>query len=137
MTDIHRYDEIINLPRHISESHPPLGKDSYAAQFSPFESLTGYDDVVEEAARTTDNRVYIDDDEKIRLSELLTEILRHSDDKPEVTITYYVADKVKDGGEFVTVKGTVKKYRESENSIIMDDDTVIAIEDITDIECDL
>lgn len=137
MTDIHRYDEIINLPRHISETHPPLGKDSYAAQFSPFESLTGYDDVVEEAARTTDNRVYIDDDEKIRLSELLTEILKHSDEKPKVTFTYFVADKVKDGGEFVTVKGTVKKYRESENSIIMDDDTVIAIEDITDIECDL
>ncbi len=137
MTDIHRYDEIINLPRHVSEKHPPLGKESYAAQFSPFESLTGYEDVVEEAARATDNRVYLDEDEKIRLSEMLTEILKHSDDKPEVTITYFVADGKKDGGKFATVKGTIKKYREFENKIILDDGTVIATEDITDIKCDL
>lgn len=137
MTDIHRYDEIINLPRHISEKHPPLGKESYAAQFSPFESLTGYEDVVEEAARATDNRVYLDEDEKIRLSEMLTEILKHSDDKPEVTFTYFAADGIKDSGKFATVKGTIKKYRESENKIILDDGTVIATEDLTDIKCNL
>ncbi len=137
MTDIHRYDEIINLPRHISEKHPPLGKDSYAAQFSPLESLTGYEDVVEEAARTTDNMVCLDEDEKIRISEILTEILKHSDDKPEVTITYFIADNIKEGGKFAAVTGTVKRYIESEHRIIMDDGTIIATEDITDIKCDL
>ena len=137
MDDIHRYDEIINLPHHVSEKHPPLDKDSYAAQFLPFESLTGYDVVVEEAARTTDARVYIDDDEKTRLAAMLAKILRRKKEKPEVAVTYFVADKEKDGGEFTEIKGTVKRFDEIENRIIMDDGTLIPTDDVTDIKCNI
>ena len=137
MADIHRYDEIINLPHHVSVKHPPLDKDSYAAQFMPFESLTGYDVVVEEAARATDARVYIDDEEKTRLAGLLSKILLHKKEKPEVTVTYFVADKEKDGGEFTEIKGTVKRFDEAENRIIMDDGTSIPTDDVTDIKCDI
>lgn len=132
-----RYDEIINLSHRRSDLHPPLGKESYAAQFMPFESLTGYDLVVDEAARVTDARVYIDEDEKIRLSEMLTEIIKHKDEKPHVIFTYFVEDKEKEGGEFVNAEGTVKKYREEENRIVMDDGTLIPVDAITDIKCDL
>ena len=52
-----KYDDIINLPHHVSERHPRLSKASYAAQFSPFAALTGYDGIVSEAARVTDERV--------------------------------------------------------------------------------
>ena len=63
-----KYDDIINLPHHVSERHPQLSKDSYAAQFSPFAALTGYDGIVEEIARVTDERIELDDDSKDRIS---------------------------------------------------------------------
>lgn len=51
------YDDIINLPHHISERHPPMPIKDRAAQFSPFAALTGYESEVKEAARLTDKKI--------------------------------------------------------------------------------
>jgi len=52
------YDDIINLPHHVSTSHPHMSTLDRAAQFSPFSALTGYGAAVKETARLTDeNRI--------------------------------------------------------------------------------
>lgn len=38
----HRYDDIINLPHHVSQKHAPMARADRAAQFSPFAALTGW-----------------------------------------------------------------------------------------------
>lgn len=43
-----KYDEIINEPRHISKTHPPLPMKSRAAQFAAFAALSGFEDVISE-----------------------------------------------------------------------------------------
>lgn len=48
----HKYDEIINLPHHVSETRPRMPMSDRAAQFSPFAALTGYDSVIRETERT-------------------------------------------------------------------------------------
>ncbi len=45
------YEDIVNLPHHISEKHPPMDMEKRAAQFAPFAALTGYTEAVDEAAR--------------------------------------------------------------------------------------
>ena len=40
------YDDIINLPHHVSSRHPQMSITDRAAQFSPFAALTGYGDVI-------------------------------------------------------------------------------------------
>ncbi len=45
------YDDIINLPHHVSKSHPQMSMWSRAAQFAPFAALTGYDDAIKETAK--------------------------------------------------------------------------------------
>lgn len=49
--DIHRYDDIIGLPRHISKKHPQMPLLDRAAQFSPFAALSGYDAAIKETER--------------------------------------------------------------------------------------
>lgn len=49
--DMHRYDDIIDLPRHISKKHPQMPLLDRAAQFSPFAALSGYDAAIKETER--------------------------------------------------------------------------------------
>ena len=41
-----QYDDIIDLPHHVSARHPKMPMPERAAQFSPFMALTGYEDVI-------------------------------------------------------------------------------------------
>ena len=50
------YDDILHHPRHVSSRHPQMPMLERAAQFSPFAALTGYGDVIKEAARLTERR---------------------------------------------------------------------------------
>ena len=43
------YDDIINLPHHVSSKHPKMSMYNRAAQFSPFAALTGYENAIEES----------------------------------------------------------------------------------------
>lgn len=52
--EIHRYDDIINLPHHRSARHPHMPIQDRAAQFAPFAALTGHREAIEEAARRHD-----------------------------------------------------------------------------------
>lgn len=45
-----KYDDIINLPHHVSKVHPRLSMEQRAAQFAPFAALTGYEDEVNDTA---------------------------------------------------------------------------------------
>lgn len=45
------YDDIINLPHHVSKHHPPMSMESRAAQFAPFSALTGLEAAIREATR--------------------------------------------------------------------------------------
>ena len=47
------YEDIINLPHHVSERHPQMPMAERAAQFSPFAALTGFGAVIRETERQT------------------------------------------------------------------------------------
>ncbi len=65
------YDDIINLPHHVSQKHPQMSMLNRAAQFSPFAALTGYDAAIRESARLTDRKVELGEDAKEDLSKKL------------------------------------------------------------------
>ena len=64
---IAKYDDIINLPHHVSGKHPPMSMTDRAAQFSPFAALTGYDEAVAETARVTGQKHELSDEEAATL----------------------------------------------------------------------
>ena len=42
------YDDIINLPHHVSKTRPQMSMLERAAQFAPFQALTGYGAAIQE-----------------------------------------------------------------------------------------
>ncbi len=51
------YDDIINLPHHVSSKHKRLSMEQRAAQFAPFAALTGYEDEVKKTVRLTESKM--------------------------------------------------------------------------------
>ena len=51
----HDYDDIINLPHHVSKRHPQMSMWNRAAQFAPFAALTGYEDAIKDTAQENES----------------------------------------------------------------------------------
>ena len=130
---MNNYDDIINLPHHISEKHPRLSKEQRAAQFAPFAALTGYGDAIKETARITEDRIEIDEEEKKKIDNKILELKNKINDKPKVTITFFVPDTKKSGGEYVTIIGNLKRIDEYNKLLILEDKKKISIKDIIEI----
>lgn len=135
--DVNPYDDIINLPRHVSKTRLPMSIINRAAQFSPFAALTGYDDAVKETARLTEDRVELDDTAKARIDEKLRIIKEHLSSKPKVTITYFQPDQKKLGGSYLSISGIVKKIDQYDRTILMEDRRRIEIKEIISIRGDI
>jgi len=131
------YEDIVNLPPHISKKHPQPTMMDRAARFAPFAAITGYEEMVLEEARVTEERIDLDEGTLSLLNEKLNMIQEFLDEEPEVTITYFEPDKKKAGGAYVSVTGTVKRIDEYEHLVIMTDGKKIRIEDIYAIGSDL
>lgn len=135
MTD--KYDDIINLPHHVSENRPHMSMIDRAAQFSPFAALTGYEDAVKETERLTEQKISLNETEINLLNDKLNFIQENIKSRPIVSITFFVPDNRKNGGSYSTVIGTVKRLDTYEKVIIMTDGNVIPVEDILQIESEI
>ena len=125
-----RYDEIINLPHHVSTTRPQMPMSDRAAQFAPFAALTGYDSVIKETGRLTGERIELDEEALTDLNMRYQLLVDALDEEPEVEITYFKPDERKSGGEYVTVTGTVKKVDDFERLITMQNGTKIPMDDV-------
>ena len=128
------YDDIIHLPRHVSATRPKMAVADRAAQFSPFAALTGYEVAVQETARLTDRRIELDEGEKAAIDQRLTLVQERLPVPTEVTITYFLPDKKKAGGAYVSVSGTVKKIDDYERTVVLRDGTSVQIDDILQVD---
>lgn len=127
------YEDIINLPHHISTRHPQMDIQSRAAQFAPFAALTGYDDNIKEATRLTTQRIELDEQEKLLLDKKINLILNNIEQKTTITITYFVKDNLKSGGKYIDINGIIKTIDITKGYIILKDKTKIPINDIINI----
>ncbi len=129
-----KYEDIINLPHHVSKKHPQMSLDARSAQFAPYSALTGYDDEIKETTRLTSKRKEIDEELKEILNLKLQKIQEIILQKPKVTFTYFIPDLKKEGGAYVTVTGNVLKIDNFKQIIILENKKEIPICEIIDIE---
>lgn len=144
--ELHRYDDMLYLPHHVSPVHPPMSEYNRAAQFSPFAALVGFDAELEEAGRRTDRKIELSESEKAILNERLRIIQAWIDRSPakrncspseadansiapayEVSITHFIPDEQKEGGAYAVTSGFVKKVDLCNQVVILADETNIPI----------
>lgn len=130
-----KYGDIIDLPHHVSDTRPRMSMLDRAAQFSPFAALTGYEAVLRETGRLTDDYTELDEDARALLDEKLRWVSEHLAEGPEVSITYFQPDGRKEGGAYVRAVGKVKKFDGYEQNVVMEGGTKIFIKRIADIGC--
>jgi len=133
----HRYDDIIELPRHVSLTHAPMPQRDRAAQFSPFAALTGYDAVIAETARETNTKRIPDEQRKSELDRCLSMLKQAENKMPEVSVTFFEADNRKSGGEYVTVSGRLRKVDGYSGKLALLSGEEIEISEIWDIQSEI
>lgn len=128
-----RYDDIINLPHHVSKTRKPMPMINRAAQFAPFAALTGHDEAIAETARQTAPRRILSSDEQEILSKRLAYAIDHIGERPNLTFTYFIPDTLKDGGRYVTITGVIRKYDALEKTVVLETNEILLIDNILSI----
>lgn len=132
--DEHRYDDIIDLPHHVSRKHPQMPLLDRAAQFAPFAALTGHEAAIKETARLTEEEIELDENSKELLDFRLQQLQEHISECPEVTVTYFRPDEKKAGGAYETVTGRVKKVDGYAGELVFMDGRRVELKSIVELE---
>lgn len=132
--DIYKYQDMIDLPHPVSRTHPPMPVLDRAAQFAPFAALSGHHEAVRETARLTEERAELDEDRRAELDRELHSLREGDGMGSAVSFTYFVPDPKKAGGCYTTVTGNIKRIKEYERSVLLEDGTEIRMEEIISIE---
>lgn len=121
-----KYDDIINLPHHVSKNHPQMSLENRAAQFAPFAALVGYAEAISASQEIKEDKKLLAEDKKQELEETL----HYLNTGDYVEVKYYVASKK----NYFTYKGHIKRIDQIDKLIIFDNRKSISIKDIIDIK---
>jgi len=132
-----KYDEIMELPHHVSETRARMSRQNRAAQFSSFAALTGYEEGIAEAARLTESRIERSEEDMCRLNERLMRLSGALGSRPEIEILYFAPDGRKSGGSYLRRKGRLRRIDEESGCIEFEDRSCVPLEDIYELEAEL
>ena len=131
-----KYDDIINLPHHVSKKHPQMSLHDRAAQFAPFAALTGYDEEVREVSRITDQFHPLESKKKEEFNQTLCVLQKILYKHPLIIIYYFVPDKRKVGGSYTEMYGRLKNIDLIEKCLNMKNGEKIPMKYVMDLQGD-
>ena len=131
------YDDIINLPHHVSATHPQMPMANRAAQFAPFAALTGHAEALQETARLTDTQMELDDETNEKLNQTLAQLRETMGQHPIIAVTFFEPDARKEGGAYKTLEGRLKAIDDYNQHLMMADGNAIPLHLVTGIDIPL
>lgn len=120
------YADIIDRPHHRSKTRRSMSLYERAAQFSAYDALAGFYDMIAEEERTTDAALELDDNALELLNQklqLIDELISQGD-RPLVRFTVFVPDERKAGGSYREICAPVRQIDAAERSVILAEKTV-------------
>lgn len=128
------YEDIINLPHPISTRHARMSMIDRAAQFSPFAALVGYEAVIRETARLTEEETELDESRKEILNRRLCALAENPEAAGSVSFYVYSPDSSKSGGSYAWISGQIRKIDLYRRTVLLGNGQEFWIKDIRDIE---
>lgn len=122
------YRHILHCVRPAPQLHVPMSRLRRAAQFAPFDALTGYGAAIREMARRTEPKRDLTEEEKLLLNRKLLRL----QDGMTVTVCYFRPDDRKDGGAYLQVTGIVCKLKHG--ALYLADGTEISLDCLHQLE---
>ncbi len=143
--DLEPYADMLDLPRPRNPARPRMSLYNRAAQFSPYAALVGFDGVIAETARLTEQRPELSDWEKALLDRKLGRIdeLIRSGTHPLVRATLFEPDPRKEGGALRMIQAKVRRVNAPERLLQfyasngLSPGETIRIDSLQDLEGDL
>ena len=129
--NIHDYTDIIETSYKKSTKYKQMKRKNRAAQFAPFAALTGYKDIIHDTERLTEEKRVIDENKRMLLDQKLKHFLKTQE---MIKITYFKKEETKTGGCYLSIMQSVKRIDELYKTVILNNQQIIAIEDIYDLE---
>ena len=129
--DPNRYNDMYDLPHHVSKKYPHMSIKNRAGQFSPFAALTGYGEAITETARFTDHQKNLTEDEMQLIDQALrTALEKHA----PIHIRYFLPDDKKEGGSYQEICDKISKWDPMTQEILLEGGKTISIDHIMDAE---
>ncbi len=125
-------EELMNVEHKFKPYRKLMDKEKMAAQFLPFAALTGFDQIIIESAKRKVKQKILLDDKKEELNRKLNYLCKIPN--AYIEVTYYQFEKLKEGGEYITKKGNIKKVDRDNKCIIFKDKTIVCFKYIRDIK---
>ena len=129
-----KYKSIMHLPHHVSENRKHMSNYDRAAQFSSFAALTGYEEAVIEAARRTDAKPELAEDEKRVIDGYLQVLRENITARPRIALVYFKPDEKKQGGALISLTGEAARIKKDERLLVLSDGQEIPMDDIVSVE---
>lgn len=127
------YKGIMYLKRPKS-NYPPMPIKDRAAQFAPFAALSGHYEAICETHRYVKEEIELADSYKEDIKDKLDQFITNLSVNPICKITYFQKDEKKEGGHYISVTPTIKKYDEYKNIFITTEGLVIYIDNIVEFD---
>ena len=134
MKTIRDYEDIIDLPHHVSRTRQPMSRINRAAQFAPFAALTGFEDCTDEAARLTSYKPELTEAMQNELNDKMHILNERITETPCITVTHFIPDTLKEGGSVAVYSGSVRRIDDFERRIIFTDRTELEFDNILSID---
>ena len=128
-----KYDDIINLPHHVSKNHPQMSRTNRAAQFAPFAALVGFSESIKNSEELLDSFIELSEDRKQEIEQSLKKISLNINKISLLEVTYFERKNKSNQGKYVLYNGEVKKIDEVERKIVFTNRKSIYVKDIYNI----
>lgn len=115
------YADIIDHPHWQSPTRPHMSLYDRAAQFSAFDALAGYTDMVREEQRETASQIDLSDNALEQLNQklnLISDVIADGH-TPTLTFTVFVPDAKKTGGSYEIITDAVKRIDSIARKVVL------------------
>ena len=129
-----RYDDIIDLPRFVSQTRNKMSNYDRAAQFAPFAALTGFEDSIRETGRLTEERPDLSEEEQEEMDLRFRILEEYYKEDPLVRIQYFIPDEKKEGGKIVEVEFEIHQIDFANEVVVSTDRKKYDMDSILDID---